>query len=146
MLLTKIPRVGNKNDVVEVTRGYAMNYLLPQSLAKVATPAEEARVAEIKKKQMGRIEEMKSAAHDLKKKADEKGSLTILVKTSDSGSLYGSVSEKMISDAVLKEMGFEMPESKIEMPAHIKGTGEYKVVLEFAEGVTSKIALHVKSE
>lgn len=146
MLLAKIPRVGNKNDIVEVTKGYAMNYLFPQNLAKVATHAEELRVAEMKQKQMGRIEEMKAAAHDLKKKADEKGAITLLVRTSDSGSLYGSVTEKMVSKAILKDMGFDMPESKITMPAHIKGTGDYTVTLEFAEGVTSKLALHVKPE
>ncbi len=146
MLLAKIPRVGNKHDIVEVSRGYAMNYLFPQNLAKVATAAEEERVSAMRKKQQGRIEEMKAAAHDLKKKVDENASVTVLVRTSDSGSLYGSVSEKMVANAVKKAFGFEMPESKITMPAHIKGTGDYTIVLEFAEGVTSKVALHVKPE
>lgn len=146
LLLTKIPRVGNKNDIVEVARGYAMNYLFPQNLAKVATPAEEERVTLMKKRQEARIEEMKGAAQDLKAKVDAAPSLSVTVRTTDSGSLYGSVSEKMVADAVMKTHGFEMPESNITMPAHIKGTGEYAVILQFAEGVTSKVTLHVNAE
>lgn len=144
ILLDKIARLGNKQDVVDVAKGYAMNYLLPQGLARVASRDEEARAVARKDKENGRLAELIAKAQELK--ATLAGAeVTLTMKVSSKGKLYGSVSEKDVAAALKAAHNLEIAESAIDMPA-IKSTGVYTASLHLAEGVEAPLKVTVAQE
>ena len=144
ILIDKIPRLGNKNDVIDVAKGYAMNYLLPQGLARPATKQEEQMAAERKGKEQGRLNEMIAKAQELKAKL-EGMEVTMNVKTSEKGHLYGSISEKDVAKAIHTTHGVEVAESAIDM-ASIKELGDYTATIHLAENVDASLTIHVAQE
>lgn len=144
ILLDKVPRLGNKNDVLAVAKGYAMNYLLPQGLARPATKQEEKVASERLEREQGRLADMIAQAQELKAGLAGK-EVTLQVKTSDKGHLYGSVSEKDVAEAIKKEHNMDIAESAIDMSA-IKELGDYTVTVHFAENVEASVVVHVTEE
>lgn len=144
ILTDKIARLGNKHDVLDVAKGYAMNYLLPQGLARIATRQEQQIALDRKSKEQGRLAEIIAKAQELK--ASLAGAeVTIAVKVSDKGALYGSVSEKDVAAALQAAYKVEVAESSIDM-APIKKEGDVTVTLHLAEGVEAPVLVHVTAE
>src|SRR5262245_61555685 len=99
LLIQTVDHVGNQGDVVEVKRGYAMNYLLPQGLATVATDHHKRMV----EKHKARLQEIQNARMaGLRQLADELGkqSVTIEANANEEGHLYGSVGAVEIVSAL----------------------------------------------
>lgn len=144
ILLDKIARLGNKNDVLDVAKGYAMNYLLPQGLARVATKQEEQKALEHKAKEQGRLADIIAKAQELKAKL-EGAKVTLSMKVSEKGKLYGSVSAQDIVDAVKKAYSVEVAESAVEMSS-IKELGNHMVNLHLAESVSAPVIVEVTQE
>src|SRR3989339_1035588 len=119
---------GDAGQVIEVKPGYARNYLIPQGLAYTATDSnlkvyEKEKVLKVKKQ-----EQLKSEAGKLKTEL-EKISLTVAVKVSDEGHLYGSVTTQTISD-LLKQQGYDINHRKIELGEPIKELGVYEAKID----------------
>lgn len=144
ILLDKIPRLGNKSDVLDVAKGYAMNYLLPHGLARVASKQEEQLAQDRKAKEQNRLADMVSKAQELKAKLAG-AEVTLKVKTSDKGHLYGSAGEKDVAAALSKEHGLEVAESAIDM-SPIKELGDFKATIHLAEHVEAELTIHVVNE
>jgi large subunit ribosomal protein L9 len=126
ILLTDVPRVGQRYDVKDFKEGYAINVLISRGLAELATPKALAllndKKAEIARKKNEEAQIFKSLVNSINSK-----SITIKAKTSEKGSLFKSVSETDFIEALRKE-GIEVDKGAISMP-HIKKIGEYKVGL-----------------
>ena len=100
ILTADVPNLGAPGDIVEVKDGYGRNYLLPRSLAIVATRGAEKQVASIKRAQQAR--QIRDLGH-AKEVAGQLGGLTVTVKAKaagDSGRLFGSVTAADVVDAV----------------------------------------------
>src|SRR3989338_7065580 len=112
LLLEDIPGLGQRNDIVVVGDGYALNNLLPRRRALVATPTVRKRYAEqIKRRAEEKAREVElaqSAAAILREK-----SLAFTSKASNTGKLYGSISAKMISEALSEQAQIEVAEANI---------------------------------
>lgn len=145
ILTDKIARLGNKNDVLDVAKGYAMNYLLPEGLARIASKDEAERAQDRKNKEQGRLAEMIAKAAELKTKLAG-AEVTLKVKTSEKGSLYGSVSEKDVAAAIAAAHGVEVAESAIDIASPIKELGNVTVTIHLAEGVEAAVIVHVEQE
>ncbi|MFA6409132.1 MAG: 50S ribosomal protein L9 [Gammaproteobacteria bacterium] len=135
ILLEKVRNLGNIGDQVKVKRGYARNFLTPQSKAIQATKENlalfEARRLEIEK-----------AAEEAFKAAEKRATtfkdlaLTIAVKISEEGKLFGSVGMKEIIEA-LKKQGHEIARSELSLPnGPIRQIGEHEVTLILHPDVT----------
>ena len=144
LLCEDIQKLGWLGDVVEVSEGYARNYLLPQGLAKAATEAgiraiaeEKAKRAELRKVEGQRCQE---AA-----KAVEGAEAVVAAKANEQGYLFGSVTAHQIA-ANLRSQGFEVADEIVHLPEHIKQVGTHAVTLEFGDGATATVNVVVVAE
>ena len=144
LLCDDIKKLGYVGDIVDVSDGYARNYLFPQGLGRPATDnnvraiaKEKARRAEDRIKERKRLEE---AA-----KAVENAEAVLAAKANDQGVLFGSITEAEIA-VNLREQGFQVADSVIQLPAHIKSIGTHKVELRFADDLKVTVSVVVVAE
>ena len=144
LLCEDVSKLGWLGDIVEVNEGYARNYLLPQGLAIKATEGNVRALAQEKAKRAEkRIEEGKRLV-----KAAEKvqGAEAVLAaKANEQGHLFGSVTEKHIA-ANLREQGFDVADSVVKLPEHIKQVGSHEVTLKFSDEVKVSVNVVVVAE
>ena len=135
---------GKKGDVVNVSDGYARNYLFPRKLAREAT-AENLNAVKlasdaVKHKLDVEKQEAKNVAAKL-----EGLSVTVKAKTGGSGRLFGAVTAKEVAEALQKEHGFEIDKRKFVMD-NIKEMGEYTVQVKVYAELSAKLHVIVKED
>ncbi len=140
ILLGDIRGLGKRNDVKEVSGGYARNFLLPKKLAEAATGAALKRMAELKSKMDAEHEKLvtklKAEAEKIK---NEK--LFFKVKTGEKGEVFGSVTARDI-ERELAERGVPRAEAELKKP--LKALGEHAVEINFGEGIKTDIRVLLK--
>jgi large subunit ribosomal protein L9 len=144
LLCEDIRKLGWLGDVVDVTEGYARNYLLPQGLAKVAT---EGNIRSIAQEKAHRAEErLKERKHLVVAAAAVDGAEAVVAaKANEHGVLFGSITEKMIG-ANLREQGFEVADEVVKLSEHIKQVGAHEVTLRFTDDVKATVNVVVVPE
>lgn len=131
-MLTDITGIGKKSDLVVIGNGYALNFLLPQKKALVATPAVRKRYAEeIKRRAHERELERNRQTGAAAAVAGKK--IIIKKKTTKTGRLYAAVSEKEICAELHKQLNIELDEKAVNIAEHIKTTGESIVTLKIGD-------------
>jgi large subunit ribosomal protein L9 len=144
LLCEDIRKLGWLGDVVDVTEGYARNYLLPQGLAKVAT---EGNIRAIAKAKAERAEERLKERKRLEAAAEavNEAEAVLAAKANEHGVLFGSITDRMIA-ANLREQGFAVADEVVKLPEHIKQVGSHSVTLKFADEVTATVNVVVVAE
>ena len=144
LLCEDVDRLGWLGDVVEVTTGYARNYLLPQGLAR---PATEANIKAIAQEKARRTEQRRLDKTRLEAaaKAVQAAEAVIAAKANVQGHLFGSVTPRQIAEN-LRQQGFEVAEKNVQLPEHIKQVGTHQVTLEFDEDLTATVNVVVVAE
>jgi len=136
---------GKEGDVIEVARGFAVNFLLPRKIAVEATAGNlkqlEARMHNIQKRETARRSEAEGVAASVEGKK-----VTITAKAGDEGRLYGSITSAMIADAVAEQLGVEIDRKKLDVHAHIKTLGEHAVQLNVYYDVKADLTVNVVAE
>ena len=143
ILTADVPNLGAPGDIVEVKDGYGRNYLLPRSLAIVATRGAEKQVASIQRAQRAR--QIRDLGH-AKEVAGQLGALTLTVKAKaagDSGRLFGSVTAADVVDAVRSAGGPALDRRAVELPGQIKAVGTHKVTVRLHPEVTTELDVAV---
>ena len=142
ILSENVKNVGRKGDVVNVSDGYANNFLFRNKLAVPASAGNLNINAQEKAAEAKRIKEETEAAQKI---ADELKNVTITlgVKVGENGKTFGSVSGKEISDELAK-LGYDIDKKKIELETPIKTVGTYVVDLKLYKGVNGKLKVEVK--
>jgi large subunit ribosomal protein L9 len=145
VILTKdIAALGSLGAVVEVARGYARNYLVPQGLAMEANQANLARVEKLKTKYAQvRAKEQETAL--AKVAALEGVSVSISQRVGEGEKLYGSVTAAMIVEA-LAAKGFTLERKQLDLEEPIKKLGSYAVAVRLAPEVKATITVEVLAE
>ncbi len=145
ILLEKVVNLGNLGDVVKVKDGYARNFLIPQRMAKRATPAAlaefEARRADLEK---AAAEKLAAAQAE----AEKMNGVTVSVarKAGMDGRLFGSVGNADVADA-LKAVGFTIDKSAVRMPeGPLKAIGEFPLDVALHTDVVANITVTVVAE
>ena len=144
ILKEDVPNLGYKDDIVNVKDGYARNYLIPQGKAYIATESAKKMLAENKKQRAHKLEQLKAEAQDMADKMRDV-SLTIGAKTSSTGTIFGSVTNIQIADA-LKEKGFEIDRKIIVIKGPVKEVGNYTAIVKLHKEITVEIPFEVISE
>ncbi|MHC4738458.1 MAG: 50S ribosomal protein L9 [Planctomycetota bacterium] len=144
LLCEDIDKIGWLGDVVEVSAGYARNYLLPQGMAIVPTEANLRSLADEKAR---RAEERIVNRKRLEKAAEEvEGAEAVIAATAnEQGHLFGSVTAREIATN-LREQGFEVADEIVQLREHIKDVGTRTVTLKFADDLTAKVSVVVVPE
>jgi large subunit ribosomal protein L9 len=145
ILIQDIENLGHKDDILMVKDGYARNYLIPKKLAVIATESAKMVLAENKKQRAHKEAKIKDDAHTLAvKMADLK--LTIGVKASSTGKIFGSVTPLMIAEAINKN-GFEIERKQVVVADdHIKEVGSYTIKIKLHKDVFVELPMEVVAE
>lgn len=141
LLIQSVDHLGKQGDVVSVKRGYALNYLLPQGLATVATDHHKRMVD----KHRSRLQEIeKSRLATLRQLADAiaKQSVTIEANANEEGHLYGSVNAGEITSA-LKAAGFHITMDQVRLEGPLKELGLYTVKIHLHQEIDAELKVWV---
>ena len=144
ILLRDIEKLGKKFDIKEVADGYALNFLIPKGLAKKANKESlkwlNAQKEIIEKK----AEEELKKIQDLASSIDGQ-EIIIPVKIGEEGQLFESINNQKIAEK-LKEMGFEMKKTQIDLIEPIKELGEFPVKIKFEHNLEAEIKIIITEE
>lgn len=133
---------GKKGDLINVSDGYAKNFLIKRGLAIAATPQ---AMNEMKAKEAAlqrKIDNEKAAASDIAKGVEGK-TLKISCKAGESGKLFGSVTAKEIAEELKKQLNVDVDKRKISLAEEIKSYGTYSADIKLYQGVSAKIFVMV---
>ena len=145
VLLQDVKSQGKKDQIIEVSEGYARNFLFPKKLAIVA---DAKAVNDVKSKQSSekhRIEVEKAAARELGKKLGEV-TVKIVGSAGADGRFYGSVTTKDISEELAKRHGINIDKKKISLPVPIKSYGRFSANAALFSGIVGKISVEVTAK
>ena len=143
ILKEDIANLGYKDDVVDVKDGYGRNYLIPQSQAVFATKSALKVLAEDLRQRAHKIAKAKADAEAAAAALDGVA-LTIAAKTSENGTIFGSVGALQISEALAK-LGHEI-DRKLITVSTIKSLGSYSYTVRFHKEVAVELPLNVVAE
>ncbi len=134
--------LGKKLQIVEVSEGYARNFLLPKKLASVA---DGKNINEAKGKIDSQKFKKKTETEEANKNKEilEKGFIEFRHKVGDGSRLYGSVTEKDIAQAIKDKFNIDVNKKKIIIKDQIKSLGTYSVNVKLYEGVIAKLKINV---
>ncbi len=145
ILTEDIRSVGKKGETVNVSDGYARNFILPKKLGVEAT-AVNLNNLKLKNENDAKIErENKAAAQELASKLKE-SPVVIKVKTGAGGKLFGAIASKEIAAALEKQTGLEVDKKKILLDEPIKELGMHVIKARLHRDVTAEITLNVVQE
>ena len=143
VLLKDVKNVGKRDDILNVSDGYARNFLFPQKLAVEAKPgtlkeierkraAQDAREAELRTEALAKAELLKNKI------------IVLQVKCGDRGRLYGSVTAAEVAEALEKQHGIKADKRKIDIGDPIRETGIREISVWLYSGITTKMKLDVQ--
>ena len=142
ILLADVKGTGKKGDVVEVSAGYAQNFLLKRKMAVEATAQAMSELKSQQASKQHKIDlEMQAARENV---AVVQGkTIQVKAKAGAGGKLFGSVTAKEIAEAMHKQYGVSVDKRKIELPADIKGFGQFKAIVKFYTGISAECIVEV---
>lgn len=143
ILLCDVKGQGKKDQIINVSDGYARNFLFPQ---KKAAPADAKALGEVKSKEeakLFRAEEERKAATALAEKIKDV-SIVIHMGHGADGRLYGSVTSKDIAEKLAEIIGADVDKRKINLKEAIKAYGNYAVELKLTSDISAKFVVKVE--
>ena len=145
ILVKDVKSLGKKGEIVNVSDGYARNYILPKDLGVEATPSNLKKLKSQKKAEDKRNQEILEEA---KKLAKEIESLLVkaTLRTGEGGKTFGSISTKEISDVLKAEFNLEVDKKKLQLSEPIKSLGNHVVLVKLHPEVTAELKVKVSEQ
>jgi large subunit ribosomal protein L9 len=145
ILLKDVETLGEQGKVVEVSKGYLRNYLIPRKLAQPATrgaiAAEQQRLEAAERAEREFVERAQDNVGLLNKTV-----LTITQQAGADGRLFGSVGAQDIADGIRDARGLKLEKQNVHLPEPIKNVGTYMVVVEIVDGLTATVKTMVVAQ
>ena len=142
ILLEDVKSLGKKGEIVNVSDGYARNFVLPKKLGVEANSA-NMNDLKLQKANADKVaREQLEAAQELAKVLETK-EVVLKMKSGEGGRAFGSVSSKEIAAAAKTQCGLELDKKKIQLPEAIKALGAYEVGIKLHPKVTGKLKVKV---
>ena len=142
VLLKDVKNIGKRDEILNVSDGYARNFLFPQKLAMEATPG---TLKEIQKKRAAQdareaeqLAEAKARAEKIKGKVVE-----LKVKCGEKGRLYGSVTAAEVAEALEKQLDVAADKRQIDLGDPIRETGDREISVRLCAGVNASVILRI---
>lgn len=142
ILLSDVKKLGKKGDIVDVSDGYARNYLLAKKLGAQATNKAVNDIKLQKDTEKRRQAEIYEEAQILAEKINEK-SIIIKMKSGDGGRMFGSVSTKEIVKEVKSQLSLTIDKKKMQLKEPIKSLGTYTIPVKIHPKVTGQLTVKV---
>ena len=144
ILKEDVSGLGYKDDVVEVKNGYGRNYLIPTGKAVSATESALKVLAEDQRQRAHKLAKIKADAEELAAKLKDV-KLTIGAKTSATGTIFGSVNNIQIAEA-LEKLGFNVDRKIIDIKESVKEVGNYTATIKLHKEVSVEVPFEVVAE
>lgn len=143
ILLEDVRGSGEKGDVVEVSDGYARNYLIPRGIAMEASTA---NLNELKNRERAEQKRKEAAAAEAKEMADKLSQVTVVIKakSGESGKLFGSVTNQEIGSELQKQHNLHVDRKKIVLDEPIREIGEMELDVRLHPGIVGKLKVKVE--
>ncbi len=145
ILTQEVKGKGGEGDVIEVARGFAVNYLFPRKMAIEATSGNlkqlEQRMHNIRTREEGRVGEAEAVAAALEGKK-----VVIRAKVGEEGRLFGSVTAHMIEEAIAEQLDVAIDRRKMDAHGHIKEVGEHVVSVQIYRDIKAHVTVVVAGE
>lgn len=142
ILLADVKGQGKKDQIIEVSDGYARNFLFLKKLAIVADAKAQNDLMGKKAAAQHKIEEERKNAHFLAEKINAMA-LSIPASIGGDGRLYGAITAKDIAESASSLLGVQIDKRKIQLDAPIKSLGEYTVKVKLYEDIYGIIKLEI---
>ena len=142
ILLQDVKGKGKKGQLLEVSDGYARNFMLPRKMAIEATPDAVNTMRMNDKATQERIAREKAEAMEISKKLRGM-TLTVTAKGGGAGRLFGSVTNQEIADALAQEAGIKLDKRKIVIADPIKNVGTYTVTCKLGYEITAPLTVKI---
>lgn len=142
VLLQDVKSIGKKGELCSVSDGYARNFLLPRKLAKEANAQ---AMNELKNAEAAREYKLKTETEQAQKNADALSGQTVKIyaKAGQGGKIFGSVTQKELSEEIKKQFGVEVDKRKVMLDGDIKSFGSFNFDVKFFGGVTATMTVAV---
>ncbi|HOQ37956.1 MAG TPA: 50S ribosomal protein L9 [Acetivibrio sp.] len=143
ILKEDVKGLGTKESLVNVSDGYARNYLIPKGLAVEATSANMNVMKSKKEAEKAKKDRELAQAKELAEKLKDVV-VVIKAKAGENGKLFGSITGKDISDYLKKNHKFDIDKKKIALPDSIKALGTYEAEVKLYSGVSTKLTVKIE--
>lgn len=145
ILLKDVKGTGKKDQILEVSDGYARNFLLPRQIAREAT-AEALNAVEHARSAQKHRDDVKRQEAEQKSK-ELKGKVVILhARGGENGRLYGSITNEQIAEALKSQHGVEIDKRKIELDEPVRTAGQTLFTVKLSAGISTRMLLNVVTE
>ncbi len=141
ILLQDVKKQGKKDDILDVSDGYAKNFLIKNKLAVPYTKTSKEILDTEVDRRTRNEEALIASCEELKKKLEGKD-FSFTFKSGKDGRLFGTVSTKQLSEE-LKKNGFDIDKKKIDMPIKIDRLGVYNITINLHKKVVATIRVHI---
>lgn len=143
ILTEDVKKLGKKGETIEVSDGYARNYILPQKLGVEATSRNlnDLKLQKLNEEKIAqqRLDEAKSLAEKIGEQV-----VVVKMKAGEGGKVFGSVSSKEIAAAMKAQNQLEIDKKKIQLPEAIKSFGTHEVGIKLHPQVTATLRVRVE--
>lgn len=143
ILLKDEKKLGKKGDIVEISEGYARNFVLPKKIAAEAT-AKNLNDLKLQKAHEAKVaQEQLDAAKALADKLEAK-EVVVKIRAGEGGKAFGSVSSKEIAAACKEQHGLDVDKKKIQLQENLKSFGSVEVVVKLHPQVSARLVVKVE--
>ncbi len=145
ILLQDVKAQGKKGDLIDVSEGYARNYLIPR---KLAVEADAKALNEYKNREASMAYKAELEKQNANKLAGQLNGTTVVVKAQagSNGKIYGSVTSREIADKLKEQTGIDLDKRKISVPDPIKSFGVYELDVKVYPEISAKLTVKVVSD
>ncbi len=144
ILTDRVKALGNVGEIVNVSQGYARNYLIPNKLALLADEGNKKQMEDYQKMLSKKVEEENKAAQDLAKQLNGK-TITVTKKVGGNGRLFGTVTSSELSKE-LEKQGVSIERRLINVDTPIKTLGDFEVKATLFHGVDATFKVKVEMD
>ena len=142
LLLADVKGQGKKDQIVEVSDGYARNFLFPKKLAVIADAKVLSETKSKEEAKQYRLREEKAAAQALAEKLSAL-SVSITASSGGDGRLYGSITSKEIAEKLMQQHKIEIDKRKLVLKDNIKAYGTYEIDVKVYPEISAKLKVVV---
>ncbi len=145
ILLKDIAKIGKKNEIIQVSEGYARNFLFKNNAAVVAT---DQAVAKLKSEQKSKEEKQEKELHRFQKikKKLEHHVFRTRVKASDKGQIFGALQVQDIINIIKEQSKIELEKSQIDFHHQFQKIGEQFLTIKLGQGITTKVKFVIEKQ
>lgn len=142
ILTNKVKSLGNIGEIVNVSQGYARNFLIPNKMAKLADEGNSKQMADYQKMLAKKVAEEKAAAEEVAGKL-KNVAISLVKKVGGNGTLFGTVTNTELSKE-LEKLGIHVERRLINVDTPIKNLGEYEISAKLFKGVEATFKVKVE--